>query len=784
MKKLLMVFLTVALGFVLGFGMQSNAFAQETKSEEFTLEEITVTAEKRAVNIQKTAMNITAVSGDEIATHAVSNVSEVLDGLAAVKVMAGPMGGNIFIRGIGSGLDTNMASPSVSLQKDNVYLGQSEAVLGALFDVERVEVLYGPQGTMYGAGSAGGQVNVITKNPSDKFEANGDLSVGTYRLNTYNAALNVPLSSVFAARLAINQQYHDGYLSDGSGSSDKFSSRIKLLYKPSDKVSVLLTTDFTWDKSSTMNTVPIPGSAGNLPADPGRGGAWADPTLPTTGWVIPYGGDEWTNDLWHPKPRNNTKYQLYSLQADVDMGFAKLTFIPTLNTNYRSLWSDLITGSSIAGADLMNQTFREKQYTAEMRLSNGSDSPLIWTTGVYYLKRNNRNPNEVTTDLRAQALSLWDTGSVPPSPGGPPPGAPIAIHTVDNPLVANYQSPQDSYAAFGQATYPVTDKFRVVGGLRWNNENNKLKMRIVIWDVTQNGGLSQYYSQATATADGRHEYDSGVFTYTLKTHPFTYKGGLEYDVDSTKMLYATYSTGFKRGGLNTIGTFPPVPYDPEKVINYSIGAKTRFMDNTLQVNAEAYYYDYTGYQVQTHGGRYYDPLRGQYMDSPGQIANAKDGTNSGVEISTDWLMTAEDRLSVTFAYMKTELGEFVVPAQGPAPEMVLTGTDLPKAPHFSGTLGYEHTFSLEDGGTITPKFQTKLSTGFYNTIEQNLVGSHSDGYSMSDFYLAYASANGKYSTVLWVKNVENSVVTDYVFPLYRRIIMEPRTSGITFSVRF
>jgi iron complex outermembrane recepter protein len=202
------------------------------------------------------------------------------------------------------------------------------------------------------------------------------------------------------------------------------------------------------------------------------------------------------------------------------------------------------------------------------------------------------------------------------------------------------------------------------------------------------------------------------------------------------------------------------------------------------LNVEAYYYDYTGYQVQTHGGRYYDPLRGQYMDSPGQIANAKTGTNAGVEISTDWLMTAEDRLSVTFAYMKTKLGEFVVPAQGPAPEMDLTGTDLPKAPHFSGTLGYEHTFSLEDGATITPKFQTKLSTGFYNTIEQNLVGSYSDGYTMSNFFLTYVSANSKYSAVLWVKNVENSVVTDYVFPLYRRIIMEPRTSGITFSIRF
>ena len=215
MKNLRYFIMFIGIGLLLGY--IPNVLAKETSSDDFTLEEITITAEKREMNIQKEALAVTAVSGSDIADKSIGNISDLLDTLAAVKVMSGPMGGKIFIRGIGSNLDTNLASPSVALQRDSVYMGQSEAVMGSLYDIERVEVLYGPQGTMYGKNAAGGQVNVITKNPTDKFEANGGLTVGNYNMMNYNAALNVPLSSKWAARIAIDQQNHSAYIDDGSG---------------------------------------------------------------------------------------------------------------------------------------------------------------------------------------------------------------------------------------------------------------------------------------------------------------------------------------------------------------------------------------------------------------------------------------------------------------------------------------------------------------------------------------------------------------------------------------
>jgi iron complex outermembrane recepter protein len=782
MKKLCMTFFAVAIGLCLGLGSLPKAQGQETKSEEFTLEEITVTAEKRTVNIQKEAMNIAAISGDDIKEHALSSVADVLDGLAGVKVMGSQLGGNIFIRGIGSGIDTNMASPSVALQKDNVYIGQAEGVMSGIYDVDRIEVLYGPQGTLYGRNAAGGQVNVITKNPTfTKFEANGSLSIGNYNKQDFSAALNMPFSSTFSARLAIDEKYHSAYISDGSGTDNKISSRIKMLYKPSDKASFLLTGDFTWDKSKVKNTVPVPGSAGQLPPPM----PWVDATIPTTGWVIPTGGDAWTNDVYHPAPVNNTKYQLFSLQADIDMGFAKLTLIPTLNMNDRDFWSNLITGDAVplaAGGGLSEQRFKEKQWTGEARLANGENSPVSWVVGLYYLKSNNRNPLQTTQDARAVAEAAYTTGLVQQGPGG---GGGINTSTIgekDLPLVSNYQTPKDTYAAFGQMTYPVTDKFRLVGGVRYNNDNNDLKMRIIIWDMS--GALYPDYYAKSVAVGGRHEYDSGVFTYTNKSQPFTYKGGIEYDLDSSKMLYAGIATGFKAGGLNTMAIFPPLAFDPEKLTSYSAGAKTRFMNNQLQLNIEAYYYDYNGYQVQLHGGTFVDPLTGQVNTGGNFMGNAKKGNSFGLEFRPDWLITANDRVTAEFAYMKTKLGELVLPANMGAPPLDVTGTDLPNAPHLSGTLSYEHIFYLEDGSTVTPKFSTKITEGYWNTIEKNQPGAYQGSYSMSDFYLTYASASGKYIASLWGKNLEETVATDYVFPLYRRVIMDPRTYGLTFSVKF
>jgi iron complex outermembrane recepter protein len=795
MKKLKLNFISILLGVLLIVGiLPTICAAQETKAEEFTLEEITVTAEKRETNVQKTAITITAVTGDEITAKSMTDVSKVLGEMAGVNVAGGSQGSKIFVRGIGTSVDTNEASSSVVLQQDNVYYGQSEAIANGLFDIGRVEVLYGPQGTMYGKNAAGGVVNIITNNPKDQFEANANLSVGDYNLFNWGAVLNVPLTSDFAARVAINRDKRDGYISDGSGNSDKLNARIKMLYTPTDELSLLMTGSFSYDKSAMANSVPVPGSAGhlNFMGPPGS----APPSYPVStllpggwtaadGWPLPFGGDAWTNDPLHPKPYNYNRYATYSLEVNWDMGWANLKLVPTMNKNLRVTVNDFINGIA-AGALRGAGGFSETQYTGEVDLTNGKNSPFTWTVGAYYYKSNNRQTGITNADLMTIAENTWNGIATPGGPPGPPP----IPGQSDNPQTANYRVPQDSYAFFGQVTYPVTDAFRITGGFRKNNDNNNMKYRIIIYNVTQNGQYAEFFNQTTAVNDPtvpggvRHVYDTGILKFTQNSSPATYKAGVEYDLAKDSMAYAYYSTGYINGGLNIQGTVPPVAFDPEKIKAYTIGVKNRFLDNTLQLNFEAYRYDYTGYQVFVRVN-FIDPLTGADTGAM-RVINAKTSKVTGADISLDYLFSANDRVNLSTTFLKTEFGELFIPPNGLAgiDGYSVTGTDLPQSPHFAATLGYEHTFTLENGATLTPRVQTRIQTGVWTNHEEKLAGAWQKGYHMSSFNLTYAPENGQYNINLWAKNLENEAVTTYVWPNYRRSIMDPRTTGITLSVKF
>jgi iron complex outermembrane recepter protein len=804
MKKSKMDFIYVFLGVLFFVGsLPAVCLAQETKAEEFTLEEITVTAEKRETNVQKTPITITAVTGADIDAKSMTDVSKVLGEMAGVNVAGGSQGSKIFVRGIGTSVDTNQASSAVVLQQDNVYYGQSEAIANGLFDIARVEVLYGPQGTMYGKNAAGGVVNIVSNNPKDKFEANANLSVGDYNLFNWGAVVNVPLASNFAARVAVSRQNRNGYISDGSGDLNKLLARIKLLYTPTDKISILMTGSFSYDKSSMANSVPVPGSAGHLnfmlppggaapsyPISTVLPGSSNDSTkgwVPADGWPLPFGGDAWTNDPLHPKPYNYNRYATYSLEVNWDMGFANLKLVPTVNKNLRVTVNDFINGIAL-GALRGSGGFGETQYTGELDLTNGKDSPFTWTLGGYYYKSNNHQSGLVNTDLMTIAENTWNGIATPGGPPGPPP----TPGQVDNPQTANYRVPQDSYAFFGQVTYPVTDAFRLTGGFRKNVDDNNMKYRIIIYDVTQGGQYAAFFNspQTTTVTDPtapggvRHVYDTGIQKFTLNSSPATYKVGLEYDLAKDNMAYAYYSTGYINGGLNIEGTVPPVGFDPEKIKAYTIGVKNRFLDNTLQLNVEAYRYDYTGYQVFVRVN-FIDPLTGANTGAM-RVINAKTSTVTGADINIDYLFSAEDRINLSTTILKTKFGELFIPENGLAgiPGYSVTGLDLPQSPHFATNLGYEHTFTLEDGATLTPRLETRLQTGVWTTHEVKLPGAWQKGYHMSSFNLTYASASGKYNVNLWAKNLENEAVTSYVWPNYRRSILDPRTTGVTLSVKF
>jgi len=757
------------------------AYAQESASDEFTLEEITVTAEKRAENVQKTALSVTAITGDNIRDGAQNTLEDVLRNIASVEVGYANRGGQINIRGIGSYVDTAMADPAVAVIEDNIYNGNSLATFGNMYDTERVEVLRGPQGTLYGRNATGGTINVVSKKPVHKFEMTGNLQLGDYNLKHFDGAVNFPLSEKWAARVAVLRDTRDGYLTSGDMDSNVFGTRAKLLYEPNDKFTVLATYEYFWESDHGSNTVPIPGSAGKLPqlGPPSTGGytkpdlnhdgiaddfldangdatpdlngdGWPDGDgigdLMQTGWLPPENtiSTPWTVDEWHPAGMLYSTKKAYSLQIDWDFGWGLLTAIPAYADSYNHNIDDHLSGDSrnsgIEAYDIGDgQKNARKQTSGELRLASPADSAFKWLVGYYYMKSDNEAPG-----FQAQDPTTYYDDS-------------YHISTSSNPILSN--------AVFGQATYPVTDRFRVTGGIRFAKDSQEKNFRI---------GYS--------TSAGVIVYDSGWVHYAQDVSSTTYKAGIEFDVAEKSMLYAQIATGFKQGGMNN--TAPPLPFKPEDLIAYELGLKNRFLEGRMQLNFEGFYYKYDNMQAQMQTAVMIGDTGSS--DQAQLILNAEEGTLMGIDIETDYLLTQNDKVSVSASFLKSEIGTFFEPPNpfGNNAPYDMTGHQMSNCPKWASTLAYTHTWMLESGATVTGTLDTKISAGYYRTLEHWQAYAWNEGYHRSNFNVTYTSAEGFWTAGAWVKNIENGAQYTYTVPFWRGMIKPPRTFGVNISIKY
>jgi len=731
------------LGTSLIFGGFSSPPAQATDTEEeFTLEEITVTAEKREANIQSTAISVTALTGSDITEKSLLTLDNILGNVPAVVVQGSTTGKQIYLRGIGSNVSTNQSDPAVAVIIDNVYAGRSEVPLTDVYDLERIEVLRGPQGTLYGRNAEGGIVNVVTSVPKDRFELLSNFRLGDYNLKHLDGAINMPFSNNIAARIAFLRETRDGYLSDGGMNSDRFSARGKLSYKPNEKLSFLATIDYSVDNSFNVATVPTPGSAGKLPPMP-----WND-NIGTEGWALPEGSDPWTNDEYHYGKARLTQ-TLYSLEVSYDMGWGQIKLIPTYTKHSRFTLGELFMGTGMGDGTLDGQTRNFDQWTGEITLTSAEDSPIKWIGGYYFLK-SNYNEDRGVTDPLDYGDSNW--------------------HYV------TYNHPAKTGAYFGQATYPVNDRWNLTAGIRRSIDNRSMDYRYANANVPTDDPMYAY-------TNGTGVYDSGRLRYEDKAPTTTYKAGVDFNPSEDSMLYAQISTGFKQGGLNM--TAPPKAFSPEELLAYEIGSKNRFFSGRMQINMELFYYDYDKFQI-TVANETSIGESGE-LEQAMMIINADKTTHKGGEIEMDYLFTVNDLLKMNMSYLDARYGKLIIPANpmmGLPEAYPLTGTQVANSPKWTGSLGYQHTWTLDNGDGVTFNISTKLSSGYYTTVEKWQASPWQDSYHRSDASVNYQSADGKWTVGVWSKNLENKAQTTVALPFYRRIITDPRTVGVNISFKY
>ena len=571
---------------------ESNA---EAKADNKKLKDVVVTAERRRSNVQKTAISIATVSGEEQRAKGQTTLESTLSDTPAVTVMATPQGGQVYVRGVGSQGDSNWVDPAVSLNLDSVYSGRAERVFASMYDVQRVEVLRGPQGTLYGRNSTGGSVNVLTNNPTNKFGAGVNTQIGNYGLKHLDGYLNAPVNDVLSMRVAAMREKRDGYFSNGGRASDLTAGRIKLLLKPSADFSLLGTVDSF--ESEGLGGTSVPRAFAGGP--------------PFFNWRTDY-SDPWEVDPLHPAEVQRTRFTTYSMQADWNLGFGTLTVLPALVKSKRYTETDLVAGIAVPGSTLPlpASTWEETQKSLEVRLASPAQSTTQWVLGAYLFDANNQQ-----------------TGAAPSFP--PPTWESYGTEV-----------PATSQALFGQITMPIADGLRATGGLRYTRDDK-----------------TYHYGVRNTAAWTGSAYDTGMLSVSNKYSSTTGKLGLEYDLAPQSMVYAQVATGYKAGGFGI--AVPPQAYEPEHLTAFELGTKNRFLDNKLQVNAELYAYRYKNYQVMYADSAAPSPLPGDTAGAFMQyVVNAGAGKNTGFEVETRWRAMPDTELRGALTYSDARYGNF------------------------------------------------------------------------------------------------------------------------------
>ena len=719
---------------VLLLGVPLSAPAQE--GERAVLEEITVTAERREQSLQEVPIAVTAFSGDMVNEGGITSMEDVALQTPNFKMTAfNTSESQLYLRGIGSTQDGPSSDPSVAVFIDDVYVGRPAGASTDLYDLERIEVLRGPQGTLYGRNAAGGAVNIFTRKPQQEFEAKAGLTVGSESLVNLRTYINGPISDTAAGKITVNFRNRDGYAENVTTGQDleddnTRSIRAQLLFTPKDTVEVLLGFDYTDIDNSGNNRFLT-----NFDVEPIFPDALTDPQKDE---IATFGNDERKSS--HDEDQKSDK-QLLGLMARVDAELDWATF--TSITGYReteSSWSQALVplladrdgGSGIYDVDdgAEQQAYQVSQ---EFRLAGATDN-LNWVTGLYFFREN--------VDISERFVTYW----------GPTTGLNVLFNEGD--VSFNMEANTESFAAFGQVTWDISDVVAVTLGARYNDDKKEQDTEAVsnepmaglVW------GIPLGPSGAPYTANGKESWDD-----------VTVRASLDWDITDDHMLYFTYSEGFKSGAFNSHTSTPQVaavPLLPEQATNYEIGAKTQWLDDRLRFNVTYFDLDYEDLQTWS-------------LQDFVLVADNAAAEVSGVETEFAFAFTENFTINGNYATMDHK---FTAGANA--------GNKLTRAPETTWSVFANLSMPFASGAALDLLASTSYTDEFHFELTNDLRGLEED-VSVLDASATFTSADGRWDVALWGKNLSDELYAVHhisgSFGGATKIWGPPRTYGITFN---
>jgi iron complex outermembrane recepter protein len=703
-----------------------------SNSEPVGLEEIVVTAQKRSENLQDVPITVSVVNTELL------KAGGVTDSLGLGMVVPGYQGtANIdnllpHLRGIGNTATGPGIENSVATYVDGVYYGAAPGDLLDLDNIEQIEVLKGPQGTLFGRNATGGLLQVTTRDPTAAFGTQSAITYANYqtaRGSLYVTGGTDTLAANFSVQGTRQGQGWGTIISTGQQNDQldrDYTLRTKVLYTPSDSTKLKLAADYheSGDSLGTFYTpayppVGFPGSIGYVQANR----AWdSDSTFPTS----------------------NT-YQGGGASATLqqDLSFAQLESITAIRkSKFTSLFD--FDGGPI-DAQHLSLVLRDNQFTQEFQLSNNTQL-VKWVAGVFYFHdHNGTEPSDLTL-------------------GGPlvDPAFPLTNIEVSS------TETNSSVAGFAQATAEVASRTNLTVGLRYTHEDRSI-------NGTTNGFLEGGIPIGPLAPPADQSQTFSKPTWRLS---------LDHKLNDTTLGYISYNRGFKSGGFNT--TIPNDPaYSPEVLDAYEIGLKTDALENRLRVNTSLFYYDYKDIQV----ARYETGVIGIYNGAAAKLygldidLEAALGNGFSISGGTEYLHDRFTSFPNAAGSIPQPGGGFILLPGGSGPGINAEGNELPDAPTYTAFISINKTFTLPTG-PLDVNVTDSYNSGFYGEPDNFL---RQPSFDLLNASLRWTSIDHRFSMRLWGNNLLNKAVASQIstFPLTYAFAYAnpPRTYGVTFMLK-
>ena len=689
--------------------------------------EIIVTAQHRAERLQSVPIAVTAIDSKTLEQAGIRDITRLEIVTPGLSVGQSGSDSRPALRGVNTDNSRQaQADPSVAFFIDGIYQSSNQQALVGFIDLARVEVQRGPQGTLYGRNSFGGNISLITNLPSDDFEGALRGEFGRFDHRRLDVIANLPLGDTFGVRLAGYYDKSKGYVKNldpnGSraGDIDDVYLRGTARWKPSSATQIILRGN-VWHGNGhgagayEYKVEGILSSPDVASADSSTTVLYINPRAKTSDYLtalanglvppgsnlpelaafpdgVPVPRNPWTINQDTPSTRR-IRNNAGSIEVDQDVQFADLKLLASAND-----FDAVRTGDGDFTQYLLRtnvQQSKNKTQTLEAQLASKTVTPFQWVGGLYYL---HTNASEYFNQFRNYR----------------------GVFTDD--IKTNFGT--ISVAGYAQASYNLTDAFRATAGVRYTDDK-------------KSASGEDFANAIIIPRDSKHFRRA------------TWRGALDYKVDADKMLYASISTGFRSGGFNPGISVPALgTFDPETVTAYEVGAKTRWLDNKLQLNLSAFFNDFKKLQV----------VGFDINTNLVFTQNVGHKTAKGIEAELLYRPIRPFELAMSVGYLDAKWKNgFAIDPVSFAGNVDLTGNRAAFSPRLRIGASASYDIPLGDLGTLTPRVQTRYSSRYY-LLDYNTIIERQTAYTKTDLRLTYAPAGQRFTVEGFVTNIENKAV--------------------------